>query len=120
MARKKKISIMSDEKTIVATKEVENFTDPVVFTPEDRGEDKNEPGYIVTGIVPTPEYDPRHPFFAHHASTDPTRQSVRSRENGSGGHVITVRCSTKATAQAMLRVFKAIFRDVKSQRADDI
>jgi len=68
--------------------------------------------YTVTGVVPTPYYDPSKPVFMHEPCTDPSRNSSKLRQNGEASHIISVNTKSKAVADSLASVFKAVLEDV--------
>lgn len=67
--------------------------------------------YKVTGTIPTPQYDPEHPFFTHHESTAP---KGKIHDNGRAGRKVSVTTEAEKRAEelATSMASKGLFLDV--------
>jgi hypothetical protein len=67
--------------------------------------------YEVTGVVPTPTYDPVKPYFSHHESTAP--KGTKPYEIGEAGRKIKATTESKETAAVLKAAFEKVLKDVE-------
>jgi hypothetical protein len=72
-------------------------------------------GYKVTGVIPTPMYNPKRPVFDHDESTRPPRTGKRSLPYpvGAAGRVVEVISDSPTVAETLAGVWNAKGKDGK-------